>query len=210
MKKLSTILASIMLALASANVQADVTPVEGEHYVVIKPATAQKQVIEFFSFYCPHCYDYEAKYHFPDKVKTDLPKDVEFVQYHVNYMGGISTDLTKAWSLAMIKGFAGDVKMELFDGVRNGSIKSVKDIKALFAKHGVGESEYDNLVDSFMVKALTAKQERLAEELKVRSVPSFYINESMQMLPEGIAKGVKTNGEYFDKYSELIKALSSK
>ena len=201
MKKLSTILASIMLALASANVQADVTPVEGEHYAVIKPATAQKQVIEFFSFYCPHCYDYEAKYHFTDKVKTDLPKDVEFVQYHVNYMGGISTDLTKAWSLAMIKGF---------DGVRGGSIKSVKDIKALFTKHGVGESEYDSLVESFMVKALTAKQERLAEELKVRSVPSFYINESMQMLPEGIAKGVKTNGEYFDKYSELIKALSSK
>lgn len=210
MKKLSTILASIMLALASANVQADVTPVEGEHYAVIKPATTQKQVIEFFSFYCPHCYDYEAKYHFPDKVKTDLPKDVEFVQYHVNYMGGISQDLTKAWSLAMIKGFAGDVKMELFDGVRGGSIKSVKDIKALFAKHGVGESEYDSLVDSFIVKALTAKQERLAEELKVHSVPSFYINESIQMLPDGIAKGVKTNGEYFEKYSELIKALASK
>ena len=210
MKKLSTILISIMFALAFTNVQADVTPVEGEHYVVIKPATAQKQVIEFFSFYCPHCYDYEAKYHFPDKVKTDLPQDVEFVQYHVNYMGGISTDLTKAWSLAMIKGFAGDVKMELFDGVRNGSIKSVKDVKSLFAKHGVAENEYDNLVESFMVKALTNKQERLAEELKVHSVPSFYVNGSIKMLPEGIAKGVKTNGEYFEKYSELIKALASK
>ena len=210
MKKLSTILTSIMLALAFNNVRADVTPVEGEHYAVIKPATTQKQVIEFFSFYCPHCYDYEAKYHFPDKVKTDLPQDVKFVQYHVNYMGGISTDLTKAWSLAMIKGFAGDVKMELFDGVRNGSIKSVKDVKSLFAKHGVAENEYDNLVESFMVKALTNKQERLAEELKVHSVPSFYVNGSIKMLPEGIAKGVKTNGEYFEKYSELIKALASK
>jgi len=130
MKKLLTILTPIMLAVASMNVQAEVTPVEGEHYAVIKPAAAQKQVIEFFSFYCPHCYDYETKYHFPDKVKTDLPKDVEFVQYHVNYMGGISTDLTKAWSLAMIKGFAGEVKMGLFDGVRDGSIKSVKDINS--------------------------------------------------------------------------------
>ena len=110
----------------------------------------------------------------------------------------------------MIKGFAGDVKMELFDGVRGGTIKSVKDIKALFAKHGVEESEYDNLVESFMVKALTNKQERLAEELKVHSVPSFYVNESIKMLPEGIAKGIKTNGEYFEKYSELIKALASK
>ena len=37
---------------------------EGKQYVQVgQTASAQPEVIEFFSFYCPHCYAFEMEYH---------------------------------------------------------------------------------------------------------------------------------------------------
>ncbi len=31
---------------------------------------AEKEVVEFFSFYCPHCYDFELTYKIPSQIKN--------------------------------------------------------------------------------------------------------------------------------------------
>ena len=61
---------------------------EGKQYVQVgQTASAQPEVIEFFSFYCPHCYAFEMEYHIPKQVAESLPKGTEFKQYHVNFLG---------------------------------------------------------------------------------------------------------------------------
>ena len=75
---------------------------EGKQYLVIEgqQRTAQPEVIEFFSFYCPHCYAFETQYHIPQKIAEALPEDTSFKQYHVDFLGRQSENLTRAWALA--------------------------------------------------------------------------------------------------------------
>ena len=62
-------------------------PVEGKEYNIVRQApSAQKEVLEFFSFYCPHCYDFELNYKIPSQIKANLPEGTKLVQYHVNFL----------------------------------------------------------------------------------------------------------------------------
>ena len=48
---------------------------EGKQYVQVgQTASAQPEVIEFFSFYCPHCYAFEMEYHIPKQVAEAYQK----------------------------------------------------------------------------------------------------------------------------------------
>ncbi len=40
-----------------------------------------------FSFFCPHCYQFEEVLHISDNVKKKLPEGVKMTKYHVNFMG---------------------------------------------------------------------------------------------------------------------------
>ncbi|MCI5762832.1 MAG: thiol:disulfide interchange protein, partial [Actinobacillus porcinus] len=59
MKKL---LATLIVATATmTGIQAQAAELkDGEQYITLNQArAAQPEVIEFFSFYCPHCYSFE-------------------------------------------------------------------------------------------------------------------------------------------------------
>lgn len=60
MKKLFTsVLFVIVSAFVTAQASAQIRFVEGEHYKVISSqATAKPEVKEFFSFWCPHCFNF--------------------------------------------------------------------------------------------------------------------------------------------------------
>ena len=67
---------------------------EGKQYVqVSQTASAQSEVIEFFSFYCPHCYAFEMEYHIPKQVAEGLPQGTEF-KHRVELPAGIFAHLT--------------------------------------------------------------------------------------------------------------------
>ena len=47
---------------------------DGQQYDTLdKPASGALQVLEFFSFFCPHCYEFERVWHVSDAVKKGLP-----------------------------------------------------------------------------------------------------------------------------------------
>lgn len=74
-------------------------PVANKEYLEVRQVpSAQKEVLEFFSFYCPHCYDFELNYKIPSKVKAGLPEGAVLKQYHVDFLGRQSTELTRAWA----------------------------------------------------------------------------------------------------------------
>lgn len=86
---------------------------EGKQYIELEqPRSVQPEVIEFFSFGCIHCFNFEKTYQIPQQIKADLPKDVTFKQYHVDWMG---EDIVRAWSLAILLGIEEKVKMPLFE-----------------------------------------------------------------------------------------------
>ena len=75
---------------------------EGTHYKAISDTvTADPEVIEFFSFWCNHCYNFEP---LVVSMKKKLEGKAEFKKVHVNFMGFASKELQDTLSKAMLIG----------------------------------------------------------------------------------------------------------
>lgn len=202
MKKLLLALVSLLFALS---VQADELR-EGKQYIQISNSpNTTSEVIEFFSFYCPHCYSFEYQYQIPTKVKNSLPQGTEFKQYHVNFLGAQSENLTRAWAFAMATGNTDKVKESLFNAAQKNKLRSMDDIREIFIQNGVSAEQFDGAINSFMVNALVNKQINLAEQMKVNSVPDFYVNERFRINPKGL-----NQQNFVQDYIDTIKALLQK
>lgn len=212
MKKLalkSTFIAlSALFAVNSSVIAADFN--EGKEYSQIRQVpSAQKEVVEFFSFYCPHCYDFEMSYKIPAAIKDGLPQGATLVQYHVDFLGRQSENLTRAWALAMALGVEDKVKSPLFEAAQKDTLKSMDDIRAIFLNHGVTAEQFDGGIDSFAVNGLVNKQKQGVEEFKVRGVPAFFVNGQYQINAEGFSD-VGSTSEFVKRYVDAVLFLVKK
>lgn len=176
------------------------------------PASNQANVIEFFSFYCPHCYDFEYRYHIPQKIAQSLPKDVSFHQYHLAFIGPQGERLTRAWSLAILLGVQDKVRQPLFNATqkagieRNNDAPTMDEIRQIFLNAGVSQEEF-NAINSFTVTALTKKQDNLAQKFNVQGVPDFYVNGKYRINPEALPKN---EAGFVEGYIKTIQDLLQK
>lgn len=201
----------LFLALAAAfsiSVQAQ-DLMEGKQYTVVEgqQRTAQPEVIAFFSFYCPHCYSFEAQYHIPQKITEALPEGTSFKQYHVDFLGRQSENLTRAWALAMAIKAEDKVKMPLFKAAQANALRSMSDIRQIFINNGISAEQFDGGINSFAVNGLVAKQQNLVEKYQLRGVPDFYVNGKYRVNMEGLAHD--ENG-FVNEYVETVKGLLQK
>ncbi len=73
MKKIMLALLGIAMSFSAA--AANYT--EGKEYTDVKAVPNLPQVLEFFSFYCPHCYQFESVYKSAQTVEKNLPEGVK-------------------------------------------------------------------------------------------------------------------------------------
>ncbi|WP_324683065.1 thiol:disulfide interchange protein DsbA [Bibersteinia trehalosi] len=198
-------------ALFAFNVTANTTNLTaGKEYTEIRQVpSAQKEVLEFFSFYCPHCYDFELGYKIPSKIKAGLPEGAVLKQYHVDFLGRQSEELTRAWALAMALGVEEQVKTPLFENAQKNAIKSMDDIRAIFLANGISAEQFDGGINSFAVNGLVNKQRQAAEAFNIRGVPAFFVNEQYQVNAEGFSD-VNSMGEFIERYVDAVLYLINK
>lgn len=78
---------------------------EGKQYISLsKTVPDAPEVMEFFSFNCPHCYQFEQVIHVSDKVAEKLPANAKIVKYHVEFLPPLGKELTQAWAVAIALG----------------------------------------------------------------------------------------------------------
>ena len=208
MLKTTFVALSALFAFSANSLAAE--PVEGKESTVVSQApSSQKEVVELFSFYCPHCYAFELQYKIPSQIKEKLPADVKFTQYHVDFLGRQSENLTRAWAFAMAKGVEDNVKTALFEGAQKDAFKSMDDIKAVFLANGVSEADFDSGINSFAVNGLVSKQTQYAERFKVRGVPAFFINDKYEINLEGFSDSTST-GAFIQRYVDAVTFLTNK
>lgn len=204
MKKLLTTLIIATATMTGFQAQAAELK-EGEQYITLsQERSAQPEVIEFFSFYCPHCYSFEMQYKIPAKVKEGLPKGTSFKQYHVDFLGPQGENLTRAWALAMTLGVEDKVKTALFDGAQANAFKSMDDIRQKFIDNGVTAEQFDGTINSFAVTTLVKTQQNLVKQFQVNGVPDFYVNNKFRVNPEGLSRDDFV-GDYVKTVIELLK-----
>ena len=184
MKKILLLLSLILLLPIQACAQEKWT--EGTHYKVIaEKATEKKEILEFFSFWCPHCFQFEP---IVKNIKSKIAGDVEFKKVHVNFMGFASKQVQDNATRAMMVAKAlkkSDVLNQAtfkYIHVARSSITSLKDLKNIFIVNGVEPEDFDKMASSFGVNSMLKLNNKAVEQYRkhVKSVPSFIVNGKYQ------------------------------
>ncbi|BDX08345.1 thiol:disulfide interchange protein DsbA [Planctobacterium marinum] len=176
----------LFTALMAFNSQAQVLWEEGTHYrVIADEASKEKNITEFFSFWCPHCYNFEP---IVAEIKKKKSNDVKFVKVHVNFMRSAGPDVQDMASQAMMVGRALNKDVEvngaIFSHIHRDRklIASKEDLQAILARTGITAEQFDKAWDSFAVKGMMGKNAKLINEFRrhVSGVPNFIVNGKYQ------------------------------
>jgi len=153
--------------------------VEGEHYVVLDKPVATRdsskvEVIEMFSYGCPHCYEFEPL------VKgwgNDQADDVDFWYFPAVWNRPMKL-YARAFYTAQELGVSDKVHMPLFTAIviENKNIRDEVDLANFFSKYGVDKKVFSETFNSSKVNELANKAEERVRSYKPVGVPEIVVN----------------------------------
>lgn len=208
MKKILIILFSIIL---SCNTYAYNFTNGTEYYTLNKQTFHAPKIMEFFSFFCPHCYKFEQKYHVRQLIKNNKGKNITFRSYHVNFLGGkLGTALTKAWIMAQFLGLEEKITLPFFKAIQEThTIKNEDSVRALFIKETkISVDQYNKLWNSFTINMLVQKQEKYIQKISIDYVPAVII-QGKYILDYSLLENIFKE-DFTHQYINIIKFLSTK
>ena len=159
---------------------------EGQHYQRMVPTQptvggADKiEVAEIFWYGCNHCYDFEP---FINRWKETKPANVRFVRIPAMWNPLVKLHaqlyyaeevLVKNGKIAEPEQFRAAVFAEYHR--RGNRLASVDAIQALFEKHGVSASDFQNAWGSFEVSQKMRVGEDLGRRYAITGVPTVVVN----------------------------------
>ena len=157
----------------------DIIFVEGKtkDYIVKFPAELSKEpvVIQFFSFWCPHCYNFEPTMNLWEQQKPD---SVKLLRVPVVFGREDWRLAAKAYYIAEELNMTHDFSALMFKAIHvdKNYPQNEADIGKLFTKLGVNGQVFVDAAKSFNVDSNLRKAEYLAKKYKVAGVPYFLIN----------------------------------
>lgn len=151
---------------------------EGVHYrrIVQDPVRAGNgriEVIDFFWYGCPHCYDLLP--HLLSWRKT-MPDDVAY--RHVPPVLNPSWEAhAHAYYVSEALGLVGRTHAPLFDAIHRDRhpLHDEQSLSRFFAEHGVEEAAFRELWRSFAVTSKVKQATQLARRFRIQSVPSLVV-----------------------------------
>lgn len=178
-RTLATVFILHFLALGSASAWAGMD--EGIEYFRINPpqptSTGNKvEVLEAFSYGCPHCYHFEPEI---EAWKKQLPANTEFVRFHVIFDGNPGWEVyARAFYTAETLDVVDKVHKAIFDAIHEQKINVETDEKMadLFAKHGIKKQDYLDTAHSFTVDSKIRRARELTRRYGVDGVPTMIVN----------------------------------
>ncbi|AFA41342.1 periplasmic protein disulfide isomerase I [Wigglesworthia glossinidia endosymbiont of Glossina morsitans morsitans (Yale colony)] len=170
--------------------------------------SSQYQIIEFFSFYCTYCYQFDEIYQIDKQIKNNFLKKNKFIKYHVDFLGSMGKELTIAWTIANFFNIEEKISPELFQIVQNVN-KNItkKDIWLIFEKFGINKTQYESAKNSFAVKFFLSQQYNIEKKLDLKSVPSIIVNNQFIINNDEIHASSIEN--YTERYINIIRNLLS-
>ena len=175
---LKQIVMGLAVILATGFAQAQ--PTAGVEYLDLGAAqptdsTGKIEVIEFFSYLCPHCYRFEPV--LKPWVKK-LPKDTQFRRVPAMFSDDYAQAARAYYALEAI-GEAERLHTALFDAVHTDSRLRVGNEAALtewLGKQGVDTKKFATAYRSFSVEGKLKRAAQLTQAYKIEGVPSMAVN----------------------------------
>lgn len=168
-----------LLASLEANAQGGM-PAESmytrlaERASVAAPA-GKVEVVEFFSFACPHCHEFEPGL---EAWVSRLPSDVVFRRVPVAFRPTWVPFQKLYFALESLGQANNALSGKVFNAYHNQHVQLDQlDVAADFlAKNGVDAAKFKAVYSSFGMQSKLAQANRMAEQYKITGVPSLGIN----------------------------------
>ncbi|MGF1904833.1 thiol:disulfide interchange protein DsbA/DsbL [Aliivibrio salmonicida] len=196
MKKLFTLFSALMLAFS---VQATSFE-EGKYYNVLNvDKSTTPKVTEFFSFYCPHCYKFEAVI---KSLKPALPKSVKFEKVHVAFMGNkMAVPMAKSYATMVALGVEDTMVPAMFKQIHElgQRPKDEAALRQIFIDNGVDAKKYDATYNNFVVNSMQRNFDKQFEASTLTGVPGVLVNNKYIVKPDAIRS--------YDEYNQLVNYL---
>jgi len=197
MKKLFALAATLMFSLSAYS--ADFK--EGVSYKVLDLTPSTKpSVVEYFSFYCPHCNAFEP---IISQLNDHLPEGVKLQKNHVSFMGGnMGKSMSKAYATMIALDVEDKMVPVMFKRVHElrQPPKDDQELRQIFTDEGIDGKKFDAAFNGFAVDSMVRRFDKQFEEAGLSGVPSVVVNNHYLVQ----AQGIKTMDEYFELVNYLL------
>lgn len=169
----------LLLFAASTLSHAEQPAPQGPGYQTLAPSQptqdkSKVEVIEFFWYGCPHCYDFEPT--LTQWLKT-LPKNVTFIRQPAAF-SDLWAKHAKAYFVAEALNMVDKVHADFFDAIQNKhqKLETEDELGKFFVAHGVKESAFHDAYNSFGVDAKLRQAKAMAPRYGITGVPTLIVN----------------------------------
>lgn len=153
-------------------------PVEGTHFIRVEPAVPSTvpnkiEVLEFFSYGCPHCSAFEPSI---EGWAKRLPADVAFQRVPVPFLANAENFMRTYYALETM-GQVNALQRKVFAAihVERQRLDKPADIVALVNANGVDGAKFLDVFNSFSVASSVTRAKKLAATYKLESVPAIAV-----------------------------------
>ena len=172
--------------------QAQGRPVEGQQYLKLSAplagaaASGDGEVIEFFSYTCPHCHAFEPTL---GQWVARKPAKVQFRRVPV-VINAIAKITQKVYYTLEAMGQVEAVHAQVFNAVQGdlSQFQSLESAKVALAKLGIDGTRFMQVAESFGVQSKCQQATNLAQAIANHGVPTLVINGRWVTSPK-IAQG---------------------
>jgi thiol:disulfide interchange protein DsbA len=153
--------------------------IAGHAYVAMEVPQRQEtkgkiEVIEFFSWGCPHCYEF---YPLLPRWLATLPKDVTFRRVPVSFGHPEWDNLARAYYALQSTGDLARLDGPIYEAVHKEhlSLFDEESITAWVAKHGVNAARFTAAYRSFAVDTSVGQAQQMVMDYRVDGIPTMAI-----------------------------------
>jgi protein dithiol oxidoreductase (disulfide-forming) len=201
----AALLAALLMSLGAAHGQ----PVADKDYQTIKTpqATADPkkiEVIEFFSYACPHCAEFDPALEAWLKHK---PKDVDFKEMPMVFRENWKPTAKLYYTLEAM-GVVDKYQEAVYNAIhKNGKdLTTDQGVKQWAKDAGIDSAKFDQVYDSFGIDAKLQRSMAMARAYGVQFTPSMAINGKYYTGPSMTSQGASGPPDY-DRFFKVVNEL---
>lgn len=169
---------ALFLSLASA--LASAAPAQGTDYTLISPPQAQTtsgkvEVIEFFSYGCPHCFHMAPL--LKQWEKSELPANAVLVRVPVAFGRREWGQLVRAYYTLEATGDLQRLDEKLFSAIheQHQQLFDLDSLASWAAQNGVDANKFRTTFNSPEITAKAVRADQLSRDYKIQGVPTLTI-----------------------------------
>lgn len=152
----------------------------GKDFTLISPAqptddAAKIEILEFFSYGCPHCSDFNPIIH---AWAAKLPADVVFKRVPITFGRGAWANIAKLYFTLEITGDLAKLDSEVFKAIHGDRINLFEE-RALIewvTKKSVDPKKFTETFNSFGVNSKVKRGDQMAQAYKIQGVPALAVD----------------------------------